>query len=287
MKETCIARNTLALLLLTIIVLSANAGHTKEARKSLKTPQPILYINNVDAVCQKLVKTISDTPNFFDNFLKKGDAYILLESPFKQEKVEEIPPNYFAITAFLNDSLKTLSQASHSFFSHCKDNTDAPEKCKSFYALNSLRGRPATYFDKWLEAAPKDGFFYSMPVHFQHNETAKKMMGYLSHHAADGRQSTYPITLTYPVDNNGMPSPGIKLGLVEAEDFEFYRIPINMNEIIYEMKIVINAKNVRDEDIKKWEKNYFLHEIDLLEFIGTEGLISIETCNAVFFQPKR
>ena len=84
-----------------------------------------------------------------------------------------------------------------------------------------------------------------------------------------------------------MPSPGIKLGLVEAEDFEFYRIPINMNKIIYEMKIVINAKNVRDEDIKKWEKNYFLHEIDLLESIGTEGLISIETCNAVFFQPKR
>ena len=88
MKETRIARNTLALLLLTITALAANVSHAKyrivKSWITKSVANETFHEEEGKRVCHEVMNTINATPDFFDKVMQKGDAYILFESPFKR-----------------------------------------------------------------------------------------------------------------------------------------------------------------------------------------------------------
>lgn len=286
MKGTRIARNTLALLLLAITALVVNVSYAKKAGKPRKLPKPVFFINENNEVCQELVKTINSTPDFFDNVRKKGDAYILLESPFKREKVEEIPPNYFIATAMAGDARQNLYLARMQVWS-CQDRAKTVEECEANYHMKRFMAKPASYFEPWLEAAPKGGFFYSTPTNALDGKFPEKTMGFISRHIADGWRSTHPITLSYlAYAANGLPVPDMAWGISEVGRFSFMDIPVDIQGKTYDMSVRIEAENTPADLKKKWGKHYFINTVYLSEYRHTMRLGSDYICDVHLFQPK-
>ena len=83
------------------------------------------------AVCQEVLDKINATPDFFERVAKEGDAYVLLESPFKREDVKRIPKYSYLATVNLVDALFILGRANMYFnaYDECKDYPNNPEPC--------------------------------------------------------------------------------------------------------------------------------------------------------------
>ena len=189
MKEIRIVRNTLALLL-AIAALSVNVSYAKKTQKSHKSrklPKVMMVMSEDNETCWELIRIIKKTPDFFEKAHKKGYAYIMLESPFKREKISDIPPNYFLAAANVTDALSDVERI-YSYMNIA--NMGDSIKCDGSALLlstcedkigritYSFRYPPYYRYQRWLEASAKDGFFYSTPTHFLRKPSTERMMGF-------------------------------------------------------------------------------------------------------------
>ena len=178
MKESRIARNTLALLLLAITALAVNVSHARKAQKKQKLPKlpnVMMVMSEDNETCWELMRIIKKTPDFFEKAHKKGYAYIMLESPFKREEISDIPPNYFLAAANVTDALSDVREI-HSSISianmgdsiKCDGSALLLSTCEDAIGTPtfSFRYPPYHRYQRWLEASAKDGFFYRTPTTF-------------------------------------------------------------------------------------------------------------------------
>ena len=126
----------------------------------------MMVMSEDNETCWELIRIIKKTPDFFEKAHKKGDAYIMLESPFKREEISDIPPNYFLAAANVTDALSDVERI-YSYMNIA--NMGDSIKCDGSALLlstcedeigritYSFRAPPYHRYQRWLEVSAKDG----------------------------------------------------------------------------------------------------------------------------------
>ena len=298
MKGTRIIRNTLALLL-AIAALSVNVSYAKKIQKSHKSrklPKVMMVMSEDNETCWELIRIIKKTPDFFEKVHKKGDAYIMLESPFKREEISDIPPNYFLAAANVTDAVSDVREI-HSSISIA--NIGGPIKCDGSALLLStcedaigtptfsFRTPPYHRYQRWLEASSKDGFFYSTPTHFLQSPFTERMMGFASNY----KNGLYELRSTlssfsYLFDKMGVPVAGLYSRASYSSKDYGGGTPIDLRGKTYEISFLLDT--LPNEDyIKKWGKNITVNTVELSEQFYSQTVSRNKICEIDFFKHKR
>ena len=301
MKETRIARNTLALLLLLLAIaaMAVNVAYAKKAQKKhkpRKLPNVMMVMSEDNETCWELMRIIKKTPDFFEKAHKKGDAYIMLESPFKREEISDIPPNYFLAAANVTDALSDVREI-HSSISvanmgdsiKCDGSALLLSTCEDAIGTPtfSLRYPPYRRYQRWLEASAKDGFFYSTPTHFLRNPSAERMMGFASNY----NNGLYEVRSTlssfsYLFNKNGIPVTGLYFGTFSGSKDYGGGTPIDLREKTYEISFLLDTLPNKDY-ILKWGKNIMVNTVELSEQFGSQTVSRNKICEIDFLNHKR
>ena len=299
MKETRIARNTLALLLLAIAAMAVNVAYAKKAQKKhkpRKLPNVMMVMSEDNETCWELMRIIKKAPDFFEKAHKKGDAYIMLESPFKREEISDIPPNYFLAAANVTDALSDVERI-YSYMNIA--NMGDSIKCDGSALLlstcedeigritYSFRAPPYHRYQRWLEASAKDGFFYSTPTRFLRKPSTERMMGFAGTYNTGIYELRSRIgSISYLFDEKGISVDGLLYGLSNIDRYYWGSPPIDFRGKSYEM-VVLLGKRPNDDYVKKWGGNITINTVELLgRSEATDASRSI-TCKIDFFNHKR
>ena len=229
-----------AILLVTAIALPVT-GNAQTAE---------LVKNENETVCNELLQKINATPAFFQEVANKGDAWILLESPFKREHLDRIPKFLFLAVAGVHDSLNQLEKANDILHHHpaCQNYShSSPTAAECNAALNLPEYQTSTLerYQPWLDAP--DYVLYLTPTHYfsaekDTHKTIKKenIIGYTSRHKRQGDDPKQPESFYFFTHNS---LPAIE-GLAENlwRDFGLKRssIPVDVQGRTYDLKVVIH-----------------------------------------------
>ena len=299
MKETRIARNTLALLLLAIAAIAVNVAYAKKAQKKHKPhklPNVMMVMSEDNETCWELMRIIRKTPDFFEKAHKKGDAYIMLESPFKREEISDIPPNYFLAAANVTDALSDVREI-HSSISianmgdsiKCDGSALLLSTCEDAIGTPtfSFRYPPYRRYQRWLEASAKDGFFYSTPTRFLRKPSTERMMGFAGTYNTGIYELRSRIgSISYLFDEKGISVDGLLPGLSNIDRYSWGSIPVELQKKTYEMLLTIDDRPNEDY-IKKWGKNIVINTVKLLDRSKAYEASRSTTCEIDFFNHKR
>ena len=298
MKEIRIARNTLALLL-AIAALSVNVSYAKKIQKSHKSrklPKVMMVMSEDNETCWELIRIIKKTPDFFEKAHKKGDAYIMLESPFKREEISDIPPNYFLAAANVTDALSDIELV-YSYMSianmgdsiKCDGSALLLSTCEAAIGriTYSFRVPPYHRYQRWLEASSKDGFFYSTPTRFLRKPSTERMMGFVGTYNTGIYELRSAVgSISYLFDEKGISVDGLLYGLSNIDRYYWGSIPVDLQKKTYEMLLTID--DTPNEDyIKKWGKNIVINTVKLLGRSKATDASRSTTCEIDFFNHKR
>lgn len=290
MKETRIARNTLALLLLTITALAANVSHAKyrivKSWITKSVANETFHEEEGKRVCHEVMNTINATPDFFDKVMQKGDAYILFESPFKREEIHEIPPNYLIAVRGFSTSLSKLDRANYKFFQkfvfnteECKNYPQNQQACDAKMNIETFGWAPLDSRKTKKDLLPTDAFYYSTPTHFVNTE---KTVGYIVNNFDIATRSWSSSYIVHP---DGMPIPGIQREHSYSFNIHTVSIPIDIQGKTYTLSTFSDFKKI-DNHVKKRKKNldYTVH-LDEYWF-GSDDINPFNLCK-LHFQLKR
>ena len=299
MKETRIARNTLALLLLAIAAMAVNVAYAKKAQKKhkpRKLPNVMMVMSEDNETCWELMRIIKKTPDFFEKAHKKGYAYIMLESPFKREKISDIPPNYFLAAANVTDALSDVERI-YSYMNIA--NMGDSIKCDGSALLlstcedkigritYSFRYPPYYRYQRWLEASAKDGFFYSTPTHFLRKPSTERMMGFAGAYNTGIYELKSIIgSISYLFDEKGIAVDGLLPGLSNIDRYSWGSSPIDFRGKSYEISILL-GKKPNDDYVKKWGRNISINTVELLDRSKASAASKSIFCKIDFFNHKR
>jgi len=299
MKETRIARNTLALLLLAIAAMAVNVAYAKKAQKKHKPhklPNVMMVMSEDNETCWELMRIIRKTPDFFEKAHKKGDAYIMLESPFKREEISDIPPNYFLAAANVTDALSDAERI-YSYMNIA--NMGDSIKCDGSALLlstcedkigritYSFRYPPYQRYQRWLEASAKDGFFYSTPTRFLRKPATERMMGFANTYNTGIYELRSRIgSISYLFDEKGIAVDGLLPGLSNIDSYSWGSSPIDFRGKSYEISILL-GKKPNDDYVKKWGRNISINTVELLDRSEATAASRSITCKIDFFNHKR
>ena len=299
MKETRIARNTLALLLLAIVAMAVNVAYAKKAQKKHKPhklPNVMMVMSEDNETCWELMRIIRKTPDFFEKAHKKGYAYIMLESPFKREKISDIPPNYFLAAANVTDALSDVERI-YSYMNIA--NMGDSIKCDGSALLlstcedkigritYSFRYPPYHRYQRWLEASAKDGFFYSTPTHFLQKPSTERMMGFAGAYNTGIYELKSIIgSISYLFDEKGIAVDGLLPGLSNIDRYSWGSSPINFRGKSYEISILL-GKKPNEDYIKQWGRNITINTVELLDRSKASAASKSIFCKIDFFNHKR
>lgn len=299
MKESRIARNTLALLLLAITALAVNVSHARKAQKKQKLPKlpnVMMVMSEDNETCWELMRIIKKTPDFFEKAHKKGYAYIMLESPFKREEISDIPPNYFLAAANVTDALSDVREI-HSSISianmgdsiKCDGSALLLSTCEDAIGTPtfSFRYPPYHRYQRWLEASAKDGFFYSTPTRFLRKPSTERMMGFAGTYNTGIYELRSRIgSISYLFDEKGISVDGLLYGLSNIDRYYWGSPPIDFRGKSYEM-VVLLGKKPNDDYVKKWGGNITINTVELLGRSKATAASRSTTCEIDFFNHKR
>ncbi len=293
-----IIRNTLTLLL-AIVALSVNVSYAKKTQKSHKSrklPKVMMVMSEDNETCWELIRIIKKTPDFFEKAHKKGDAYIMLESPFKREEISDIPPNYFLAAANVTDALSDVERI-YSYMNIA--NMGDSIKCDGSALLlstcedeigritYSFRAPPYHRYQRWLEVSAKDGFFYSTPTRFLRKPSTERMMGFVGTYNTEIYELRSRIgSISYLFDDKGISVDGLLPGLSNIDRYYWGSPPIDFRGKSYEIMVLL-GKKPNDDYVKKWGRNITINTVELLGRSKATDASRSTTCEIDFFNHKR
>ena len=256
----------------------------------------MMVMSEDNETCWELIRIIKKTPDFFEKAHKKGDAYIMLESPFKREEISDIPPNYFLAAANVTDALSDIELV-YSYMSianmgdsiKCDGSALLLSTCEAAIGriTYSFRAPPYHRYQRWLEASSKDGFFYSTPTRFLRKPSTERMMGFVGTYNTGIYELRSAVgSISYLFDEKGISVDGLLYGLSNIDRYYWGSIPVDLQKKTYEMLLTID--DTPNEDyIKKWGKNIVINTVKLLGRSKATDASRSTTCEIDFFNHKR
>ena len=256
----------------------------------------MMVMSEDNETCWELMRIIKKTPDFFEKAHKKGDAYIMLESPFKREEISDIPPNYFLAAANVTDALSDVREI-HSSIGianmgdsiKCDGSALLLSTCEAAIGrvTYSFRAPPYHRYQRWLEASAKDGFFYSTPTRFLRKPSTERMMGFVGTYNTEIYELRSRIgSISYLFDEKGISVDGLLYGLSNIDRYYWGGPPIDFRGKSYEM-VVLLGKKPNDDYVKKWGGNITINTVELLDRSKATDASSSITCKIDFFNHKR
>ena len=235
------------------------------------------------AVCQEVLDKINATPDFFERVAKEGDAYVLLESPFKREDVKRIPKYSYLATVNLVDALFILGMANMSVNAdnECKDYQNNPEPCDKNLSLGLPQFAESATQRHADRLEPADGLFYTTRSNlFGDPEVRERVVGHIPKQKVMGRGHPRPIF--FPTRLDGIPIMADTWPMWNdfSAEYVFGRIPVDMQGKTYSMAVFLKTNPFNTEE-SEWDNKAFADRVYLSRLSykkGSMGIVEYITC---------